>query len=512
MNPDALTTLMLLGTNRLKTPPAAPFPVLDGAWAALDWSQPETAALAACALTAAATSAGFTGRRDLALPEPSGPETRPVAPTATGAILRHLLSGEMPECLPEWLECCAAGGWVAAPRDLPALLVKAAQERPLRSLIAAVLGERGAWLARQTGQADLIAPPADPDDSLWETGTLTERLAWFKSTRQADPARAAAALATAWPQESGETRAGFLTVIGNAPHPAELPLLESAIKDRKREVRLLARTALMALPQSTWSQRAFARALPLLKIEGILLTKHLVLHLPEAFDPLWKEDGLEEKVPAGSKGLGPRAWWAIQLLACVPLSLWADHFQMDFARLLTLNKDSASKDVILTGWLESAITGPEPATAEALASHLASLEKWPVSTPSPIPCFLKLLHVLSDETAARLVEAAEAGVLSSIAPGQLFAASTFPGPAAAAPRWFAALLPRLQNPVYSLFQTPTVRQLARRLPFAFIPEALAQLARESTLTSTSETFTRALEFRLQLHQSFTTKQTSDAPG
>jgi hypothetical protein len=117
--------------------------------------------------------------------------------------------------------------------------------------------------------------------------------------------------------------------------------------------------------------------------------------------------------------------------------------------------------------------------------------------------------VLSDETAARLVESAEAGVLSSIAPGQLFAASTFPVPAAAAPRWFAALLPRLQNPVYSLFQTPTVRQLARRLPRAFIPEALAQLARESTLTSTSETFTRALEFRLQLHQAFTTKQTSD---
>ena len=253
----------------------------------------------------AATSAGFTGRRDLSLPEPSCPETQPVAPAATGAILRHLLSGEMPECLPEWLECCAAGGWVAAPRDLPALLVRAAQERPLRSLIAAVLGERGAWLARQTSQADLVAPPPDPDDSLWETGTLTERLAWFKSTRQADPARAAAALATAWPQESGETRAGFLTVIGNAPHPAELAFLESATKDRKREVRLLARTALMGLPQSTWSQRAFARALPLLKIEGILLTKHLVLHLPEAFDPQWKETVWKKKSPPVPKGSAP---------------------------------------------------------------------------------------------------------------------------------------------------------------------------------------------------------------
>ena len=97
---------------------------------------------------------------------------------------------------------------------------------------------------------------------------------------------------------------------------------------------------------------------------------------------------------------------------------------MDFARLLTLNKDAASSDVILTGWLESSVTGPEPTTAEALASHLSSFEKWPVHTPSAIPCFLKLLLVLPDETAARLVEAAEAGVLSSIAPGQLFAASS----------------------------------------------------------------------------------------
>lgn len=502
MNPDPFTTLLLLGTGRLKIPPAAPFPVLEDAWVALDWSAPETAALAGCALIAAATGAGYAPRKDLPQPDPCPAETLPPAPAPAGAVLRHLLGGEFPECLPEWLECCAAAGAIAAPRDLPALLAKATIDRTLRPLISSVLGERGRWLARRYQLADLFPISGITPDEAWETGSLPERTAWFHHLRRTDPSRAAADLATAWPQESGDTRAAFLTVIGNDPVPDEIPLLESAVKDRKREVRLLARTALMARPQSDWTRRAFSRALPLLKLEGVLLTKRLVLHLPDAFDPAWKEDGLEEKVPAGSKGLGPRAWWAVQLLACVPLSLWAEHFKLDFSKLLSLNKDDESSSAILSGWLEASVTGPEPAPAEALAAHLAALEKWPASAPAPLPTFLKLLTALPDETAARLVEAAEAGVLATTAPGQLFTASTFQVPASAAPRWLAALLPRLQNPTHSSIQSPAIRQLARRFPPSFIPEALTRLAREPALTSATETFARAFEFRLQLHQSF----------
>ncbi len=508
MNPDPFTSLLLLGTGRLKSPPAAPFPVLEDVWNALDWSQPETAALAGCVLSAAATAAGYEPRTDLNQPEPCPPETRPNAPAPAGAVLRHLLGGEFPECLPEWLECCATAGAIAAPRDLPSLLSKASQDRALRAPLAAVLGERGRWLACRYQIEDLFPVSEIPPAEAWETGSLTERTAWFQHTRRTDPARAAAALSAAWPQESGDTRAAFLTVIGNDPSPEEIPLLESANKDRKREVRLLARTALMARPKSDWTTRAFARALPLLKMEGMLLTKRLVLQLPETFDSAWKEDGLEEKIPAGSKGLGPRAWWAVQLLACVPLSLWAEHFKLDFAKLLTLNKDDESSAVILSGWLESALTGLEPAAAEALASHLAAVETWSVSAP-PLPTFQRLLSVLPDKTAARLVEAAEAGVLTKHAPAQLFSTTTFPLPAEAAPRWFHALIPHLQHQPWPILQAPAVRHLACRFPAAFLPEALVLLAKEPSLTSTAESFARALEFRLQLHQSFSEKQTTD---
>lgn len=510
MNPDAFSTLMLLGTGRLKEPPPSPFPVTAGAWAALDWSQPEAAALAGCALHAAATRAGFTCHREFVLPEPCDGESRPPAPAAAGAVLRHILGGEDSGCLREWLETCAAGGFIAAPRNLPALFDKAAQDPDLRPLVASIMGERGAWLSRRTGLTGLLPTSSTLTDESWETGTLPERTAWFHSVRQSDPPRAAAALTAAWPQESGENRVAFLKVIGGAPTDAELPLLENqALKDRTKEVRCRTHTALMARPDSAFAGRAFSRGRELFKVEGSFLTKRLVLTLPDAFDPAWKNDGLEEKVPAGSKRMGPRAFWAMQLLGLVPLTKWTSHFQLELPKLLALNKDPESAGVILLGWLLSAMNHPEPRAAEALAFHLAGLDAWPIDAPPVIPTFLRLTSALPGETAARIVEAAEANLIKSTAPGQLFSASRFPVPETAAPRWFSAILTGLQAQPYPLFQAAASRQLAGRLPISFLPAALRRISQEPALTTASESFARTLEFRLQLHQSFIGTGTAD---
>ena len=503
MNHDAFTTLLLLGTGRLKTPPPAPFPVLEAAWAALDWSRAEAAALSGCALRAAATGAGFAARAGFSLEEPCAEESRPAAPAAAGAVLRRILGGEAPECLPEWLERCAAGGFLAAPRDLPALLETARRDQETRPALSAVLGARGAWLARREGMAPLFPAAETGTDDAWETGSLTERLAWLRAARRMDPARAASALAAVWPGESAENRIAFLTVIGGAPTDDELPFLENtALRDRRREVRALVRGALLSRPAGAFVSRAFARAVPLLRMEGMLLMKRLVLDLPAAFDPAWKDDGLEEKLPAGAKGLGPRAHWAVQLLGCVPLSRLAAHFQMEPAKLLTLNKDPDSARRILLGWLEAALAHPEPDSAEALARHLAGLEKWPGEFPPAVPALVRLLGALPEDTAARLVEAAEAGVLASAAPGQLFSATRFPVPPAAAARWLTAVLAGLRAKPYPVFQAPAARRLALRFPVSFLPEALRRLAAEESLSSAAEAFGRVLEFRLQLHEAF----------
>lgn len=501
---DKFATLMLLGTSRFKEPPASPFAVVEEAWSALDWSQPEKAALSACALRAAALGAGFQAKQHFAAEEACGMESRATVPTAAGTVLRRILDGEAPECLSEWLERCAFGGFVAAPRDLPALFAKARQEASLRPQIAAIMGERGAWLARRENMEQLFPVSNVPADEAWETGQIQERVAWLGHWRTTDAEQAAAALANVWPQESAENRIAFLTALGSTPNEAEISLLETqALKDRRREVRLLARALLMSFPTGAFVTRAFARVRDLLKVEG-LLKKRLVLELPSQFDSNWKDDGLEEKVPAGLKGIGPRAYHAIQLLGCVPLPLWTVHFQMEFSKLLTLNRDDESAGILLLGWMESAQAAPEAVTAEALARHLASLESWPANGPPMIPTLLRLISVLPDETAATIVELAEANVLKTSAPGQLFSASTFPVPPTAASRWLEMILHGLRAKPLPVFYSPAARQLAMRLPAAIIPEALQRLSQEETLSSPAEAFGRALEFRLQLHQSFST--------
>lgn len=501
MSSDPLTTLLLLGTARLQAPPAAPAPCLSEAWKLLDWTQPESAVLSGCALRAAAAGAGFLAIQGVPLPAACPPESLPAAPPAASGMLRRILDGEFPECLPEWLSACAAARRTAAARDLPALLGIAGQQAALRPRIHAILGERGRWLARRMDLSRLFPEPEPPGDEAWETGGLTQRVEWLRHHREADPARAAEALAAVWAQESGDTRAAFLTVIGASPTALEIPLLETATRDRKREVRQLARAALMARPSCAWTARAVARARPLLRVEGMLLTKRLVLQLPEAFDPAWKNDGLEEKVPPGAKGMGPRAWWASQLLACVPLSAWEGALEMEFPQLLRLNKDKESASFILSGWVESATTAPEPATAELLAHHLAGLAKWPL--PMPVLTVLqRLVEVLPDEKAARVVEAAEEGILTKAAPAQLFSTTAFPLPAEAAPRWFQALLPHLQHQPYPSLQIPAVRQLALRFPVGFLSEALTHLSQQPALTPTAEAFARGLEFRQNLHTHF----------
>ncbi|RYD35990.1 MAG: hypothetical protein EOP86_07110, partial [Verrucomicrobiaceae bacterium] len=160
MNPDPFSTLMLLGTARLKEPPAAPFPVLEKAWAALDWSrQPETAALSGCALRTAAIGAGWIPPSGFAEEAPCEPETRPAVPHAAALILRRILDGEAPECLEEWLTLCLKRNFIVHPRDLPPLFERAVRSREIRPAIAAVAGNRGAWLARREDLEDLLPAP-----------------------------------------------------------------------------------------------------------------------------------------------------------------------------------------------------------------------------------------------------------------------------------------------------------------------------------------------------------------
>jgi hypothetical protein len=285
----------------------------------------------------------------------------------------------------------------------------AARERALRPAVAAVLGARGAWLARRTeGWGEVLeAASENIADAAWETGSIAERAAWLRQARAADPARGAEVLAKAWGEAAGEERERLLAVVAEAPTEHDEALLEGeALRDRRREVRSLARAALLRRPESAFAARARERVEGMATLEGMLLGRRLVLRPPEAFDAAWKADGIEEKPAAGT---GARAHWARQWLGCVPVSVWTRRFDLKAEKLFALNRDDEWREVILLGWIDAAMAAPERENAEAFALHLVGLEKWPKGAPQPLAVLLRLIEALEPQEAARVIAATDAG-------------------------------------------------------------------------------------------------------
>ncbi|CAM2904813.1 DUF5691 domain-containing protein [Rariglobus hedericola] len=502
MNRDPFSILTLLGTERMTAPPSAPHPVLAEAWAGLDWTARETAALSAMALVASARGAGAVAVKDSAPePDPAPEESLSACPAGASALLRRMLAGEHAVVLSEWLALAAARKCRVRFRDLPALLRVASRERSLREAVLPVLGERGVWLARRADEWRRVLETAKVEDTAWETGELSERIAWLRQTRASDPTRAAEALAKAWAGATGEERERFTTVLAEAPTSQDVALLEGeALRDRRREVRLSARASLLRLPESAFSQRARTLVASMVVIEGMLMMRRLALRLPETFDAAWKADGIEEKPPAGT---GPRAFWARQWIASVPLSAWTSRLDVGVEKLFALNRDDEWREIILLGWIDAATAAPEKENAEAFALHLIGLADWPKAAPSPAEVLPRLLTVLDPEAGARVLAAVPATDAGEGLYFELLFCTRFHLPDAAAREALQRCLAAFQAKPYPRLQSNHARELARRLPLATAGEAVRRLAALSELSSPAEELLRAIEFRQQVHQAFT---------
>jgi hypothetical protein len=475
---------------------------LAEAWSALDWTQREQSLLGSAALLVIARSAGASTRTGGETLQPCQQETLPVCNDPAAESLRRMLSGDNAACLPEWLELAAAAGQLCPPRDLPALLSKAQSEASLRPLITHVLGHRGLWLARQHQPWHFVLASAAVRDDAWDTGTPQERLAWLRHMQATDPARAASALIAVWPQESGDTREAFLEVLHQNPHASLGPLLEKqALKDRRSAVRGLAWAALMRLPETEFAQRSRKRAAPLLKLEGMLMMKRLTLALPESFDPLWKEDGIEEKPPAG---MGRRAWWARQILAVIPIRHWLTQFDVEPAKLFALNKDDESREVILLAWAESLLAFPEAEPAQAFASYIAAQTNWPKLAPAKSEVLIRILRGLADSDAAEIME-------SISGTGDLYwdlmFRTRYPIPRVYARATADRILNLLRAPSTTLY-APQARELALRVPASESARIVRFLSELPTLTAALEEFLRTLEFRHNYIAAFSSSPTS----
>ncbi|KRF38472.1 DUF5691 domain-containing protein [Terrabacter sp. Soil810] len=368
----------LLGTARRPVPP---LPDLGraGVLASAEGRPREEALLDAAALGGAALRAGR--RLEHADPPDAAPDDRrPVSPRLAVQLLELVMTqppagaAQRTGLLVHWLQAADDSGCRVPHALLPTLLALATGARELRRPTAAVLDERGRWLAglrdewswvegaaagaeaRTASRTEGTAP--DPDE--WARLPSPDRIAVLAGVRAHDPGAARELVRLTWSTDSARDRRAHLEALRIGLGPDDESLLEVGLDDRAGTVREAAAELLDALPDSARAARMAARLRPLVRRTG-LLGRGVEVTLPDEPDPAALRDGLGKPPPRRSA----RGWWLEQICAGAPLEIWVELAGADPSATLKRLTDAQATDV-LAGIRRAARSRRDPEWAAAL--------------------------------------------------------------------------------------------------------------------------------------------------
>ncbi|NRQ40501.1 hypothetical protein HII36_53115 [Nonomuraea sp. NN258] len=285
--------------------------------------------------------------------EPPAPdEERDAVSRRAAERLVRIIGGEHERLLPEWLAAAAVTGRRVPAFVLPELLDKGRRDRSIRGHLGVLAGQRGRWLAgRNPAWAYLLE---EPTGETWELGGAADRRAHLRRLRSADPGAARALLESTWERETPDDRAEFIEVLADGLSMADEPFLESALDDRRREVRQSAANLLTGLPESRLAGRMAERAAACVRVTG----RTIAVTPPERCDKAMERDGVRAKPP---RGIGERAWWLQQVLARAPLTIWAHP-----PGVLLAMKIPDWDTEVKAAWVRAAVLQKDPEWARAM--------------------------------------------------------------------------------------------------------------------------------------------------
>lgn len=345
-----LARLALIGTEHQPPPPTALGDgSLDGVLAAFDPAEERESYLlkTGAALTLAKRAGHKPGVKASALAV-APPEVQPRCPSAAGQDLARMLRDYLPQVLPEWLELAEKLG-VRAPEDLlPDLLDHAKGKTELRARVRQIIGQRGAWLAAQNSDWS-FAIRTGGDEKIWQEGKRAERVATLREIREVNPGRARELLGATWKDEGADDRADFVQALRVGLSLEDEPFLETALDDRRKEVRIHAISHLSSLPGSKLVQFLTERATPLLHAKKQLLRGvALEVTLPTECTKEMKRYGVGSSTPV--KDVGEKALWLQDMLQAIPPNHWSQSFGLNPKELIQAAIKSEWSKPLLTGW------------------------------------------------------------------------------------------------------------------------------------------------------------------
>jgi len=510
---ERLTSTAVLGTER-QTVDLAAEGSLGAMLAKLHGQDAEHQLLGAAAVVGLYRRAGSAPPVDGApIPAPAPPDDRPDCPPHARECLAVMWSRQFGEALPEWLALLRESG-ARAPEDyLPGLLELGRQHGALRKAIAAVAGERGKWLARQHPGWAYVAGETDAAD--------------FAALRRRDPARAREELAAEWPALDPQTRESRVKALAIGLSMDDEPFLESALDDKRKEVRLAAADLLARLPHSRFAGRMRERLEPLLAFTPAKPARvippspgskaRLDITPPDSCDKVLQRDGIQAKMPADVQyhlsDIGEKGWWLLQMLGYLPPDYWSARWGQTPEQLLAIVQGNDWRDAVRNGWTQATVRFRDQAWAKALypltlASH-SILGNW-----TDLMNFLPPAYWEEVTVKALFGKQADTEMLPRVV-GLL---SAYPYP------WSAQLTAAVWKRLQELLKTTTFREdmwtlfsgsltaFAEKAPASFLPEAIDNLRGvPSTIPESSfrhywvktiESAISLLQLRLTMHQAF----------
>lgn len=380
---DELTKIALVGTSKDTGPvPTSDHPAL-ALVAGLQLDDRERLLLLQCgaqAVYALAGQRGITGINPIA---PAPPETKKMASPKLAGLLHVAVTSGRTDLLLDYLRQLLARQ-VVLPFDVLPLLLESKDEAVRRSLIG-VLGERGAWLARQNPEWSSFAGTAargtrgdEPElRRAWDEGSIDERCQAIASLRRLDSAAARELVAQAFAHEKPNHRVKLVMSLESGLGDGDEEFLEACLNDRSSAVGQAAAGLLCLLPGSALSERMRNRAAAMLAIEWKELARKeptLVCTPPQEIARDWERDGISKRAPSA---VGERAFWAECVLAAVPPAHWSDQFGFGPRELIAAAALDAFAAAVLSGWTQAAVrfAPHDPASAEWLVpmwEHWAS--------------------------------------------------------------------------------------------------------------------------------------------
>ncbi|MEV6095809.1 SWIM zinc finger family protein [Nocardia sp. NPDC051981] len=300
--------------------------------------------------------------------ETAADDERQLLPIAAGVRLTHLLADNSP-FLDEWFALAGPRDFRAPDGMVSGLLDRAKALASHREPLLRLAGARGRWLAAQhPGWKSLVRAAAE-DESVWSHGRAAERRSWLSQLRQRDAAAARAALAASWGTESGPGKAELLAVLADGLSLDDEALLETALDDRRAEVRRLAADLLGRLPDSAFARRMAGRAAAWLSLGSRPVRPQLVTTGPGVLDAAARRDGVGDSFgytayrADGAPDLSTE--WLHRVVAATPLRHW-ERLLGPAEEAVRVPMAEGMRGPMIAGWSDAALAQRNPDWARAL--------------------------------------------------------------------------------------------------------------------------------------------------